>query len=191
MHAASSIVANYVEYLRMRRINISPKINNYDSAYTKISDNEIISLYKEAKKKDDDSIENGSDYPSLLSLAQAYGDKYFPGQKILWFKTQKILKLVLHKFGACVVEFNYPYENPGNSPVELFPKLSNTNSFSLTSSSDKLGALSDFSKVFVAYGYDSNGLVVMNSLSQLWGSLGFCKIPFSLFDKQMYDKNDD
>ena len=40
----------------------------------------------------------------------------------------------------------------------------------------------DYTKVFVAFGYDSSGLVVLNSLGPAWGSAGFAKISWNVLN---------
>lgn len=40
----------------------------------------------------------------------------------------------------------------------------------------------DYSKVWIAFGYDSTGLLVLNSLGVNWGKLGFARIAWSLLN---------
>ena len=52
--------------------------------------------------------------------------------------------------------------------------------FSISTAGNGQVKVKDYTKAFVAFGYDSAGLVVLNSLGPAWGSAGFARISWSV-----------
>lgn len=169
----AAIVLNYCEYLVFRT-----PLKNAVSVSTGLIDR----LYEKAIQIDQEQGCN-STHPSFKSLMYAckeiVSEKYNP----IFFNSLDALKMYIHRYGAVLVEFSYPHKLESGLRVPLFrdPPYNFNGSYFKTN----VDTNEYFSKLFIAYGYNSEYILVANSLSEKWGSLGFIKIKTGLFNKEM------
>ncbi len=132
---------------------------------------------KDAALEDEQTIEDfvASDegYVSLESYLDALADdhKYISGT-VKWATDVKVLKWMIQRYKCAVVE-TYLMDTFTVSPSTLDISTFGSNAKALRK---------DYTKVWTAFGYDSTGLIVLNSLSYKWGKLGFARIAWSLLD---------
>jgi len=133
----------------------------------------INSYIEIAKQKDkqweeagriEDFVASDEGYVTLENYLNALaGDhKYIKGT-IEWATSAKMLKWQIHRYKCAIVETYLPQAfttNPGG--------------FTISSLGNSLKALrKDYTKAWVAFGYDADNLLVFNSLGPAWGKLGF------------------
>lgn len=110
----------------------------------------------------------------LMALAEDSSHKYIKGT-VKWATDTRVLKWMLQQYKCAIVE-TYLMEAFTASPSSLDIKSFGSNSKALRK---------DYSKVWIAFGYDSTGLLVLNSLGVNWGKLGFARIAWSLLDRNV------
>lgn len=119
----------------------------------------------------EDFVASDEGYVTLQNYLNALADdrKYIKGT-IEWATDVKMLKWQIHRYKCAVVETYLP---------QAF--TTNPSGFTISSLGTSMKALrKDYTKAWVAFGYDSDGLLVLNSLGSAWGRLGFVQIKWSL-----------
>lgn len=121
----------------------------------------------------DDFVASDEGYVTLESYLEALSDdhKYILGTSS-WTTDTKVLKWMIHRYKCAIVE-TYLMDTFTTSPSSL-----DINTFGSTTKALR----KDYTKAWVAFGYDSTGLIVLNSLGCNWGKLGFARIAWSLLD---------
>lgn len=164
-------ILNYCEYLVFR----TPGKNAVS-----VSDGLIDNLYNAAIELDA-QIGLNTTHPSLISLMNASKEIINSNYNPKFFNTIDSLKMFIHRFGAVLVEFSYPHDLSSGTRIPVFRNPP----YNFNSLPENMDANEHFSKIFIAYGYNSEYILVANSLSEKWGSLGFIKIKTSLFNTNM------
>jgi hypothetical protein len=118
----------------------------------------------------------------MYACKEIVNKKYNP----IFFKSLDSLKMYIHRYGAVLVEFSYPHDLSSGTRIPVFRNPP----YNFNSLPENMDANEHFSKIFIAYGYNSKYIFVANSLSEKWGSLGFIKIKTGLFNKEMGTSDD-
>ena len=132
-----------------------------------------IAAAKELDKEIEDFTPSDEGYVTLESYLNALASdhKYIKGS-VKWTKDLRVLKWMIQKCKCAIVE---------TCLMEAF--TANPQSLDIKSFGSSSKALrKDYTKVWIAFGYDSNGLLVLNSLGVNWGKLGFARIAWSLLE---------
>lgn len=130
----------------------------------------------------DDFVASNEGYVTLENYLNALltDNKYIKGT-IEWATDVSMLKWQLHRYKCAIVETYLP---------QAF--TTNPSSFTIESFGTSMSVLrKNYTKVWVAFGYDADGLILLNSLGASWGKLGFVKIKWGLLTGNVVVDADD
>lgn len=165
-----TMVANFLESIYFRK-HTAKKMKDSDIA-------QYIAAAQVLDKQYEDTLEDfyASDdgYVTLENYLKVVktGNKHISGD-IIWCKQTNSLKRYIHKYKCVIVETYL-----ANSFLTSTAK----GIFNINTTGNGQIKVKDYTKVFVAFGYDSSGLVVLNSLGPAWGSAGFAKISWNVLN---------
>lgn len=111
---------------------------------------------------------------TLLKMKNPVWNKINP--EIVWFNSIAGIKHYLHRCNYLLIEMFADKAFLNTDDHSLVNEFYIQNSLGI--------ATGKLSKGFIACGYDSDGIIVMNSLGQFVGSIGFHKIKYELFAKR-------
>ena len=123
------------------------------------------------QESDSGFIASDENYVTLLNALKATSQlKIIPGTPNATTDLQ-CLKWFIHKHGAAIVETHLANSFLAENASGVFDVSSVGSNTPIVRK--------DYSKAFVAFGYDSTGLIVQNTLGLSWGSLGFARISWN------------
>lgn len=160
-----TMVASFLESMHFRSANPAKVIQaNIDALIA--SAHALDVTYEDTIE---DFVASDDGYVTLENFLKAVKaqNKLIKGD-IIWCKNVLSIKRLIHKYKCAIIEC-------------YLANTFLTANASFTISSVGIGQIpvKDYTKCFVAFGYDSNFLYVQNSLGPKWGSLGFAKIAWS------------
>ena len=130
----------------------------------------IDTLYSKAKEIDEDKYSIDSEYPSLLSYMTACIDLgYMKNATVKFINDIDTLKNMIYNYDQVIIQ------------VKITDTILNSTDFNITSAGTVVNE--DFFKGFVAYGYDSSGLLVQNTRGIGIGSAGFQFIKWDVMNQ--------
>ena len=122
----------------------------------------------------DEFIPSDEGYVSLFNCLNAVkADGMAIKGDIVWSNTVPALKQNIHRYGCSVLEMYL---------ANSFLTANATGKFDIPNVGNGEIKVGDYTKAFVAFGYDSTGVIVMNSLGLKWGSLGFARLAWKCFE---------
>lgn len=159
MKSGAAVVAQYLN------CNVCKYIGD-----TMCSQTVIDKLYEKAKSIDESEHQTDSDYPSLLSYMKACQSLGFmKNSTVKFIKDVDTLKNMIYNYDQVIVL------------VKVTDSIVNSTEFKITSEGTETNP--EFSKGFVAYGYDSSGILVQNTRGVGIGSAGFQFITWDVMNK--------
>lgn len=163
-----TMVASMFESIHFRKSNAA--VFNPSSIDNLISRAHELDLACEG----DEFIPSDEGYVSLFNYLNAVkaDGKAIKGD-IVWSNTVPALKQNIHRYGCSVIEMHL---------ANSFLTVNATGQFNIPNVGNGEIKVGDYSKAFVAFGYDSTGVIVMNSLGVKWGSLGFARLAWKCFE---------
>ena len=164
-----AMIASFFESIYFRKG--SPKQISISSLQRYIENAHAKDVQLEDSGVVEDFIASDDGYVTLQNFLKCLEEdhKFIKGQ-LQWTDNVSCLKWMIHKYKAAIVQ-TYLLDSFTNNPT----------GFNIDSSGSSTRALrKDYSKVWIAFGYDSSRLLVFNSLSHRWGKLGFAKISWSV-----------
>lgn len=166
------MVASFLESVHFRKSKVSPQ---------KMKDSDIDALIAAAQQLDsslessiDDFYASSDGYVTLESYLNAIktSSKNFIAGSPMYCREVETLKRWIHKYKCAIVETYL-----ANS---FLTEVVAPGTFSIPSAGNGPIKVKDYTKAFAAVGYDTDGLLVLNSLGPSWGSLGYAKISWSV-----------
>lgn len=130
----------------------------------------IDKLYEKAKAIDEDDYSIDSDYPSLLAYMVACQELgYMKHSKVKFVKDTDTLKNMIYNYDQVIVQ------------VKVTDSIVDSTNYQISNAGSVVN--DEFYKGFVAYGYDSSGILVQNTRGVGIGSAGFQFITWSVMNQ--------
>ena len=163
-----TMVASFLESLHFRTANPA-KIAQANIEQITAAAKALDVAYEDAGTIED-FVASDDGYVTLENFLKALKthNKFIKGN-LTWCKTVKTIKQFIHRYKCAIVECYL-----ANS------FLSQNASFTIDSAGTGTIPVKDYTKCFIAFGYDENYVYVQNSLGLKYGSLGFAKIKWSV-----------
>lgn len=160
-------IAGYLESIHYRK-------NNAGSLTTSMMESIVDKAHELDLKLQETSsafIASSENCVTLMNTLKAVSElEIFPGTPNATTDIE-CLKWFIHKHGCAIIETYL---------ANSFLSENASGVFSITSVKNTGPIVrKDYSKAFTAFGYDSSGIIVQNTLGLSWGSLGFAKISWN------------
>lgn len=168
-----SIVASYFEALHFLT-NTAVKVTT--SKLQQITQNaHVLDQALENSSVDFSASDDG--YVTLKSFLEASISSGLLHGTIQYTQSMNCMKQFIHKFNCCLVEtyLSNAFLTQNATGKDLITFVDSVNQIKVK----------DYSKVFVAFGYNVVGLHVLNSLGTKWGALGFTTIAWDVLNKDV------